>query len=36
AVKRNWAFGNNRFKEEMEKALERRFEVKKAGRKVRI
>jgi len=36
AVKRNWAFGNNRFKEEMEKALERRFEVKKAGRKLKI
>jgi putative transposase len=36
AVQRNWAFGNNRFKEEMEKALERRFEVKKAGRKSKI
>ena len=36
AVKRNWAFGNSRFKEEMEKALERRFEVKKAGRKLKI
>lgn len=35
-VQRNWAFGNNRFKEEMEKALDRRFEVKKAGRKSKI
>jgi putative transposase len=36
AVQRNWVFGNNRFKEAMEKALERRFEVKKAGRKPKL
>lgn len=36
SVQRNWAFGNNWFKEEMEKVLERRFEIKKAGRKPKI
>jgi len=32
AIQRNWAYGNNRFKEEMENVLGRRFEIKKAGR----
>lgn len=36
AVKRNWAYGNKRFKEETETALQRRFEVKKAGREPKI
>jgi hypothetical protein len=36
AVQRNWAYGNDRFKEEMELALGRRFEIRKAGRKPKI
>lgn len=36
AVQRNWAYGNSPFKEEIEKALERRFELKKAGRKPKM
>jgi REP element-mobilizing transposase RayT len=36
AVQRNWAYGNSPFKEEMEKALERKFELKKAGRKPKM
>jgi putative transposase len=36
AVQRNWAYGNNPFKEEMEKSLDRRFEIKKAGRRPKM
>ena len=36
AVQRNWAYGNNRFKEQLEEALERKFELKKAGRKPKM
>lgn len=33
SIKRNWAYGNERFKEEIESALGRRFEIKKPGRR---
>ncbi len=36
AVQRNWAYGNNRFKEQMETALDRKFELKQAGRKPKM
>jgi len=36
AVQRNWAYGNNRFKEQLEMALDRKFELKKAGRKPKM
>jgi putative transposase len=36
AVQRNWAYGNSPFKEQMEKVLERRFEIKKAGRRPKM
>jgi putative transposase len=36
AVQRNWAYGNNRFKEQMEMALDRKFELKKAGRRPKM
>lgn len=36
AVQRNWAYGNNQFKEQLEKTLDRKFELKKAGRKPRM
>jgi len=32
-IQRNWAYGNTRFKEDMEKVLGHRFEIKKAGRR---
>jgi len=33
AIQKDWAYGNDKFKEEIENALGRRFEMKKAGRK---
>ena len=36
AVQRNWAYGNNQFKEQLEMALDRKFEIKKAGRKPKM
>ncbi len=36
AVQRNWAYGNTRFKEQMEQALDRKFELKQAGRKPKM
>jgi len=36
AVRRNWAYGNDKFKGELESVLGRKFEVKKAGRKPKI
>ena len=35
AVQKNWVYGSDRFKEEIEKNLGRRFEIKKAGRKAK-
>lgn len=36
ALQRNWAYGDKRFKEELETILGRRFELKKSGRKPKI
>jgi len=33
AIQRNWVFGNNNFKTDMENKFGRKFEIKKAGRK---
>lgn len=33
AIQRNWAYGNDRFKEKIQNVLGRKFEIKKAGRK---
>jgi putative transposase len=35
-IQKNWAYGADQFKEEIEKILGRRFEIKKAGRRPRI
>ncbi len=35
AVQRNWAYGDNRFRRQMEAALGRKFELRRPGRKVR-
>ena len=36
ATQRNWAYGNKQFKEQLETALERKFELKQAGRKPKM
>jgi putative transposase len=33
SIQKNWAYGNNRFKEKIENMLGRRFELKRAGRR---
>ena len=32
-IQKNWAYGNEQFREKMENTLGRRFEIKKAGRR---
>lgn len=36
AIQRNWAYGDNRFKEKMENVLRRRFDIEKAGRRSEV
>jgi hypothetical protein len=36
AIQKNWAYGNNRFKEKIENVLGRRFDIKKAGRRPKM
>ena len=36
AIQRNWAFGNNKFKEDIENRFGRKFEIKKAGRRPKM
>lgn len=36
AIQRNWVFGNNKFKEDIENLLGRKFEIKRAGKMPKI
>jgi hypothetical protein len=36
AIQRNWPYGNEEFQERIESTLGRKFEIKKAGRKLKM